>query len=120
MKTGPRPESVRGWEESQVGAIKIKGQFVLNKGDSVDNGRFGIRVVDIYPGRCHLFDVPDFPTTKLRFYKVPDQTVICEWIFKPGSGRLDLPDVCGNQLDWSAISINEINYKENWVFFELR
>ena len=120
MRTGPRPQNVRGWQESQVGAITVKGQFVLNKGEATDNGRFGVRVLDIHPGRCHLFDVPDFPTTKLQFYKVPDQTVICEWTFKPGSGRLDLPDICGNKLDWSAISIDEINYKENWVFFDLR
>ena len=33
---------------------------------------------------------------------------------------LALPDVCRDRLDWSVISINEINYKENWVFFDLR
>jgi len=49
MQNGPRPQNVRGWQESQVGAITIKGQFVLNKGESTDNGRFGVRVLDIYP-----------------------------------------------------------------------
>jgi hypothetical protein len=120
MRTGPRPNSVRGWQESQEGAIKVKGQFVLNKGESTDNGRFGIKILDIYPGKCHLFDIPDFPTTKLQFFRVSDHAVICEWTFKPGSGRLDLPHICKENLDWTAISINEINYKENWVFFELR
>lgn len=120
MKNGPRPTNIRGWEGSRVGSISIKGRFVLNKGESTDNGRFGVKVVDIYPGRCHLFDIPDFPSTRLQFFRASDRFVICEWTFKPGSGRLDLPHICKDDLDWQAISINEINYKENWVYFDLR
>src|SRR5215510_7637651 len=38
-----RPSKVRGWDELRDGNTVIKGIFLLNKGESTDNGKIGIR-----------------------------------------------------------------------------
>lgn len=92
----------------------------MNKGESTDNGHVGIKVIDIYPAKYHLLDAPDLPKAKMQFFRVPDQTVICEGIFTRGGNRLDLPYLCNDSLEWSVIYIRDINHGENWVFFDLR
>lgn len=115
-----RPTQVRGWEPSEVGSTNIKGAFVLEKGQSTDNGKVGVKVIDIYPAQCRLLDSPKMPKAKIQFYKVSDQTIICESTFDRGGNRLDLPDVCKENLEWSVIYVSDINYKEKWVAFDLR
>jgi hypothetical protein len=115
-----RPASVHGWQKYETESLTIKGQFVLSKGESTDNGHVGIRVVDIYAAKYHLLDSPELPRAKVQFFRVPDQTIICEGIFERGGNRLDLPDLCKDNLAWTVIYINGINHSESWVFFDLR
>jgi hypothetical protein len=44
------PGSVPGWKESHEGGVDTVGMLVLKKGESSDNGKVGIRVVDIIGG----------------------------------------------------------------------
>jgi hypothetical protein len=108
------------WQKYDTGSITVKGEFVVSRGESVDNGRVGIRVVDVYPAKYHLLDSPELPQAKMQFFRVLDQSPICEGIFTRGGNRLDLPDVCKTDLEWTVIYIRDINYNEHWVFFDLR
>jgi hypothetical protein len=115
-----RPRSVHGWQKYDTGSIQIRGEFVLGKDESIDNGHVGIKVLDIYPAKYHLLDSPELPKTKIQFFRVSEQTPICEGIFSRGGNRLDLPDTCKNYLEWTVIYIRDINHSESWVFFDLR
>jgi len=115
-----RPTSVRGWKKYETGSIGIKGEFVLKKGETTHNGQIGIRVVDLIAAKYHLFDSPELPKAKVQFFRVSDQAVICEGVFTRGSNRVDLPDLCKNNLEWSVIYIRDVNHDEGWVFLDLR
>jgi hypothetical protein len=116
-----RPSKVRGWEEYRIGTVTYVGDFVLNKGESTDNGKTGIRLVDTYAGTCGLFPFKEreYPKAKLQFYRISDQAILCESIFDRGTMRLT-PPICRADLEWSVISINDINSKDNWIVFDLR
>jgi hypothetical protein len=116
-----RPSKVRGWDEWRDGGTVIKGIFLLNKGESTDNGKTGIRLVETYPGKCGLFPFGEreYPKAKLQFYRVSDQAVLCESIFFRGGMRL-VPPICETDLEWSGIEINDINSKDKWIVFNLR
>jgi hypothetical protein len=103
-----------------VGSISVIGEFVLRKGESVDDGEVRVKMIDIYSARYHLLDAPDLPKAKVQFFRVPNQTMICEAVFTRGGNRLDLPHVCKNDLKWDVIYIRDVNCNEGWVFFDLR
>jgi hypothetical protein len=114
-----RPSKVRGWEEHRIGTVTYDGDFVLDKGESTDNGKIGIRLIETYPGKCGLFKEREYPKAKLQFYRVSDQVILCESIFDRGTMGLE-PPICGADLEWSVIGITDINSKENWIVFDLR
>jgi hypothetical protein len=115
-----RPPSVRGWQSVEVGSITVKGEFLLKKGESTNNGRVGLKVTDLYPAKHHLLDSPELPKAKVQFFRIPDQTVICEGVFTRGSNSLTTADLCKNNLEWNVIYIRDVNYDEGWVFLDLR
>ena len=123
MKELNEPERhiyAQGWQQRDVGAVTLKGHFVLNKGQSVNDGTVGIRVVDIRGGSCSSFREPEYPSTKVQFFSVPDQRILCEDIFRVGGSRLDVIEGCGKSLKWDVLGISAINSKDNWVAFDLR
>ena len=117
-----RPASVKGWNEFKVGeTLVIKGQFVLKKGESTNNGKVGIKVLDLSPAMCFYFREPQSPEAKLQFFNVESGEIICQGTFRPGATSMDSENICGGKdLEWSVLSINDINANENWVFFDLR
>ena len=114
-----RPTYAQSWQQHSVGAVTIKGQFVLDKGQSVDDGTIGIKVLDIRAGSCGLFREPEYPSTKVQFFSVPDHRILCEDVFRVGGSRLDVLDGCKN-LKWNVLGVSGINSKDNWVAFDLR
>lgn len=118
----PRPSKIRGWEESHAWNTISIGQFVLNKGESTDNGKIGVTVVDIIPSKCKtLFSEPSEPRVKLRFYELPDKQILCEDDFAVGGGtNLRSSTICGSNFPIASVSIHAINTKDNWVSFDLR
>lgn len=114
------PAAVHGWQKYQSGSVTVQGEFVLHKGESSDNGQFGIRVMDTYPAKTHLLDSPEMPKAKIQFYRVKDQALICEGVFTRGSNSLTLPDLCNDRLPWSVIYVRDVNDSEKWVFLDLR
>jgi hypothetical protein len=117
-----RPSKVRGWEELRDGDMVIDGIFLLNKGESTDNGKIGIRLVETYPGKCGLFPFREreYPQAKLQFFRVSDQAILCEPIFFRGAIMRLVPPICEADLEWSGIEIIKINTKDNWIVFDLR
>lgn len=114
-----RPTQVHGWKEFQHGSVTVEGDFVLEVGHSVDNGRVGVTVVSVAPAKCRAFKEPEFPSARLQFFTVADGKLICESTFQPGSAFLRRPHVCGETFEWDVIGISAINAEEKWVAFEL-
>jgi len=114
-----RPSNVHGWKEFQRSGLTLDGDFVLGVGESVDNGRVGVRILGLTPAKCSLFKEPETPSARIQFYKVSDRSVICESTFQPGSAFLRRQDECGENFEWDVIGISAINAEEKWVAFEL-
>lgn len=115
-----RPEAVHGWRSYKTGVITVKGEFVLNSGESTNNGTIGIQITDVIPVKYLVWDAPSLPKAKVRFFRVKDQTTICEVVFTRGGNRLTGPGFCGVDLPWDTIYIRDVNAREGWVFFDLR
>jgi hypothetical protein len=115
-----RPSKIQGWDELHIGDTVIAGIFLLNKGESTDNGNIGIRLVETYAGKCGLFKEPEYPQAKLQFYRVSNQKILCEPIFFRGAIMTLKPPVCEADLEWTGIEINDINSKDKWIVFNLR
>ena len=114
-----KPASVHGWEAYQAGAITVKGEFVLNKGESANNGVTGLKLVDIYPSKSHLFDSPELPKVKVQFFRVKDQATLCEGVFDRGGNAVDRLPAC-DSLEWTVLYVRDVNYSEGWAFLDLR
>ncbi len=114
-----RPSDVHRWKEFQHGSVTVNGDFVLAVGESVDNGRVGVRIMSLTPAKCSLLKEPETPSARIQFYKVSDGRVICESEFHPGSASLRRAELCGESFEWDVIGISAINAGEKWVAFEL-
>ena len=115
----PRPTNTERWKEFQDGTITVKGDFVLSVGESVNNGKVGVRVISLTPARCSLTREPETPAARIEFYNFANGKVICESIFRPGNALLNNSQLCGESFDWAGIGISAINAKEGWVAFQL-
>ena len=119
-----RPEKVRGWKEIRDGTVVSIGMFVLNKGESTDNGELGVKVVDIIAPKPCSEGYASEPKVVLQFYRPSDGKVLCdEAIFGEGGTFMGTGPPyphCKPDLGLSAISVNAINTKDNWVWFDLR
>ncbi|HLA12648.1 MAG TPA: hypothetical protein VJ023_18825 [Pyrinomonadaceae bacterium] len=119
------PGPLAGWKESQEGGVHTVGTLVLKEGESSDNGKIGVKVVDITAANpCAEYgSLQSLPRVKMQFYKAPQQTVICEELLTAGSGTSLIAGPCGENiadLGVTTISVNAINATEGWVWFELR
>lgn len=115
-----RPTTVHGWRPYEAGSTTVKAEFVLNKGESTNDGHVGIQIMDVFPVKYYLLDSAELPKAKVRFFRVKDQTTICEVVFTRGGNSLTRPEFCGGQLPWDTIYIRDVNAREGWVFFDLR
>ena len=119
------PGSVAGWQESQGGGVHTVGTLVLKKGESSDNGKIGVKVVDIGAADpCAEYgSLQSLPRVKMQFIQMPQEKVICEEVLTAGSGTSLIAGPCGEKiadLGVTAISVNAINATDGWVWFELR
>ena len=119
-KEPERPLNVRGWDRWIEGTTTIEGDFVINKGESIDNGSIGIKLVDIYPATRDFLGETSVPRAKLHFYEVSTGKVIYELIVRTGVSSLTHPDPGGSDFAWSLIYVSAISAKKNWVAFQLR
>ena len=115
----PRRPPAAGWVETRFQGVTVKGQFVLNKNETTENGQVGIRLLDIGEAKCEIFRITRVPSATLQFYRVANKSVVCEVVLPWGTSRIDQGN-CGNKLDWDVVAISAINASEGWVAFDLR
>lgn len=93
----------------------------MNKGEAIDNGKLGIKVLDILPMECECLSCePTFPRVRIGFYRPSDNRTLCEGEFFTGSATLNVVAKCERAMGVSVVSVNAINSKEQWVSFDLR
>jgi hypothetical protein len=122
-----RPERVEnpsGWKPFRVGGgVAYVGQFVLRKGESTDNGELGVEVLDIVPGPptppFTSYIESDGSKAVLRFYRVSDRAVICDFTSEASSTSYDTRYICGGELPFTNLEIRGIDSEDGWVFFSL-
>jgi hypothetical protein len=120
-KQPDRPNVTSSWRERTDFGVTSIGFFVMNKDEAIDNGRLGVRVIDILPQQCECMRCePTRPRVRLAFYQPSDNKVLCEGLFFAGSARLDVRPHCDPSIEASVIYINAINTREKWVSFDLR
>jgi len=119
---GP-PKKVQGWKDSYSGGVHSIGELLLHKGDSSDNGRIGVKVLDIIIPRSGAEGYAGMPKVVLRFYRPSDKQTLCEATFTEGGTVMGTGPPyphCKPEVGLSAISVNAINTKDLWVWFDLR
>ena len=119
-KQPERPSVVVGWDHFSAGRPDSEAEFVLNKGESTDNGTIGIEVVDILPpvDRCaEIGSYSTYPRVELQFYRPSDRKVLCQETWIPGSTLLG---DCREPIGFGNLVIKDINTKEKWVHLKLR
>lgn len=113
-----------GWQEARVGGgINFVGQFVLQKGQSTENGKIGVKLLNITSKDCPFATICLAPQAKatLRFYRPVDQSVICEPTLEAGDTSYKADLVCSG-LPFTNLEVSEINTREDWAlisFFNL-
>lgn len=119
------PGSVAGWNQSHEGSVDTVAMLVLKQGESSDNGRVGVKVVEIIAGDpCAGYGtLQSSPRVRMQFYQPSHQKVLCEELLTAGSGTSLIAGPCRQTIgDFgiTAISTNAINATDGWVWFELR
>ena len=116
-----RPSVTSSWSERTDFGVRSIGFFVMNKGESIDNGQLGVKVIDVLPKECKCMSCePTYPRVRIAFYRPSDNKVLCEDDFFQGSSSFDIRPKCDPTMGISVISINAINTKEKWASFDLR
>jgi len=113
----PLPTSVRGWHEFDEQGIHAVGEFVLRKGQSIENDKIGVELIKtIAPVKCNEpFAEQDLvPKALVRFYAIPGKQTLLEVEVRKGtSSRVDSPVEGIN-----AIFVHDISTKDGWVWLE--
>jgi hypothetical protein len=117
-----RPNVTSTWtEQTDSFGVRTIGFFVMNKGEAIDNGRLGVKVIDVLPMECECMSCePTYPRVKIAFYRPSDNKVLCEGDFFKGSASLEITAKCDPGMGISHLAINAINTKDKWVSFDLR
>ena len=114
------PTSTRGWQAFSEQGINAVGEFLIKKGQSVENGRLGVELIStIAPRKCSDPGAEQdlFPKAVVRFYAVPSKQTLAEVeIRRSTSTSLHSPVT---DYGVNAIFAREINTKDGWVWFEL-
>jgi hypothetical protein len=117
------PEKVAGWKDSYSGGVHSVGELFLRKGDSSDNGKIGVKVIDVVVPQPGSEGYASMPKVVLQFYKPSDKQVLCEATFTEGGTFMGAGPPyphCKPEVGLAAISVNAINTKDKWVWFDLR
>src|SRR5438105_1441765 len=104
-----RPSVVAGWHEYQNGVFRIRGEFVLRTGESVNNGAIRITLLEILsPEWCaEPGTTRRIPRARIQFSRVSDDKVLCvDLMEENGSGHL--PFECSHELADIGITARQV------------
>jgi hypothetical protein len=122
--TPDRPASVHGWQEFRTSqGFPALGEFVLKKGEPVENGRFGLELIKtVSPQKCKGYmaeGVPN-PLATIRIYDVKTKRTLVEVeISNHSSRRLISFGFPVSEYGLDTLFAREINTKDEWVWIEL-
>ncbi len=113
------PFKVDGWKRTKDSAVTYCAVLLLRKGESSDNGKFGVRVTNIQEANPCCGDQSPLceRRARIQFYRPSDGRVLCE--LEPSAGANTVID-CADEIGVSVIAIRAINTSEGWVLFDLR
>lgn len=119
------PQNVYGWKERRERGVRIRGEFVLKKGTSTDNGKIQVKIIDLIPpDPCAEAGAFQGQTrARIQFVRLSDNKVLLDDLFAAsGTGTLSTADGADlyEEFGVSIIYIYDINLKDGWVHFELR
>jgi hypothetical protein len=117
------PKRVQEWKDTYSGGVHSIGELLLHKGESSDNGKIGVKVLDIMTPQPGSEGYASMPKVVLQFYRPTDKQILCEATFTEGGtsmGNGPPYPHCEPDVGLSAISVNGINTKDGWVWFDLR
>src|SRR5215472_1894207 len=122
-KEPPPPTDAIGWKDYKEGTTKLRGRFLLKKGESTDNGKVEIKVLELIPPNCAA-DVGSFERqarVKLQFRSLSNPQNLCSEVFPEHGGGLLIPpcNSIAEEYDISGVGVGAINLKEGWVYFRL-
>ena len=117
------PEDAIGWKDFQEGTTMYRGRFLLKKGQSTDNGKVEVKVLELIPPGCasEAASFERLARVRLQFTSVSDHKVLCSEVYGENSGgylTLDCPAM-PQDFGISGIKVSAINLKDRWVFFSL-
>jgi hypothetical protein len=69
-----------GWNERHEKGVSSLGTFVLKKGQTTDNGKLQVKLVDVIPGDscAEAGTTISRARATLQFVRLPEQKVLCE------------------------------------------
>src|SRR5262245_37471055 len=119
------PQSVSGWKERSERGVRIRGDFVLKKGDSTDNGKIQVKIIDLIPPDpcAEAAAFQRNARARIQFVRLSDNKVLLDDLFATrGTGRLSTTEGTDfyEEFGVSVIYIYDINLKDGWVYLELR
>src|SRR5262249_39512043 len=77
------PTDAIGWKDFQDGTTKLRGRFLLKKGETTDNGKVEIKVLELIPPDCPS-EVASFEhqaRVRLQFRSLSDPNLACSGVF---------------------------------------
>ena len=120
-----RPQMPTGWRERPEPSWNglLMGPFLLEQGQSVENQRIGVRVVNVNPATCRsvFAEYPDRAEAVLEFYEPSNGKPLCQATVSENSNvGIDRPEICGGKIRINTVGVLDINSDEKWVIFDLR
>jgi hypothetical protein len=117
-----RPKAIRGWKNVQVYNFQSVGELLLKESESSDNGELGVTIIKITPENpcAEPGSYASMAKVTIRFYRPVDGETLCEPTFTSGGFVMGQPPYCDSKVGLETISIEGINTKEKWVWFDLR
>jgi len=103
------PKVVAGWEVRKELHYFVLGEFVLKKGETTDNGKLQIKLIDLIEGEC--IDAPFSQQRRfvVQFSKLPSGEIICEDEYIE-TGSANRKGDCKEKLD--EFGIRDVRGKE--------
>ncbi len=114
------PTNVAGWKEPEGKANHYVGEFVLKKGEVIDNGKIQIRALEFLPPeRCReAGEFQRLARVRLQFTNALTHEVMCEDEFGESSSGF-FPERCGKETGLFAFGVRAIHLKDEWIYFYL-
>src|SRR5262245_52289184 len=108
--TKERPDHARGWIHERRNDTTQLGEFVLNKGETIDNGELAITVVDLTPPPCPRPDRydSDGSAATFRFTRTSDHKILCEVKLEEDSTSWDSTSFGSTELPFDALSVDAV------------